>query len=108
MSISKCGFKKWKTRDVVHEHLTCRYFPQNYKIWYLHGEGPSVTESVDATSVHAVEDFIELQNQMEDMLNDTFGFVGHDVNEFNEDDGMQIHLNQTLSSMQQQSNKHVR
>ena len=31
---SKCGFKKWQTRDVVQEHVTCTTFPQNYHTWY--------------------------------------------------------------------------
>lgn len=28
---SKCDFKKWQTKDVVHEHLTCKSFLKNYK-----------------------------------------------------------------------------
>jgi len=63
-------------RDVVHEHLTCRPFPKKYKTWYVHGEGPSVTESMVATNAHVVEDFIEPQNPMEDTLNMHLGLWG--------------------------------
>jgi len=31
---SKCGFKKWQTRDVDQEHLSCRPCPKNYKTVY--------------------------------------------------------------------------
>jgi len=55
---SKCGFKKWQTRDVVQEQLTCSTFPQNYQTWYMHGEGLSRNEFVAVTSVHVIEDFI--------------------------------------------------
>jgi len=72
--------------------LTCRPFPQNYKIWYLHGEGPSLSESMNDTSAHVVEYLIELENEMEDMLNDAFGFAGHDVNDFDQDGGLQNNM----------------
>jgi len=78
--------------NVFYEQLTCRTFFQNYKFWYLHCEGPSVIESMTASSTHVVEDFIEPQNPMEDMLNDAFGFVRHDVNDFDEDDGLQNNM----------------
>ena len=61
---SKCGFKKWQTRDAI--------------------EGSSVSEPLAATSADVVEDILESRNPMEDMLNDAFRFVGHDVNDFDE------------------------
>jgi len=96
---SKCGFKKWQTRDVVHEHLTCRPFPQNYKIWYLHGEGPCLTESMNGTSAHVVEDLIEPENEMEDILINAFGFAGHDVNDFDQDGGLQNNIGRDEGTM---------
>jgi len=92
---SKCGFNKWQTRDAVLEHLTCRPFPENYKTWYMHGEGPSVSDSMAGRSANVVQDFLESQNPMEDMLNDAFGFVGNDVNDFDkatEEDGVQANM----------------
>ena len=62
---SKFGFKKWKTRDIVQEHLTCTTFPQNYQTLYMHGEGASGNEFVIVTSVRVIEDFIESHNSME-------------------------------------------
>jgi len=94
---SKCGFKKWQTRDIVQEHLTCRPFPENYRTWYLHGEGLSVSEVVATTSANVVEDISGFQNPMEDMLNDAFGFMGQDVNDFDgaiEDDGVHNNMEQ--------------
>ena len=73
---SKCGFNKWQPRDAVLEHLTCRPFPENYKTWYMNGEGPSLSDSMAGRSANVVQDFLESQNPMEDMLNDAFGFVG--------------------------------
>jgi len=64
---SKCGFRKWQTRDVAQEHLICRPFPENYKTWYFHGEGPSVSGTTTSTSATMVEDLLETQNPMEDM-----------------------------------------
>ena len=73
---SKCGFKKWQTRDVDQEHLSCRPCPKNYKTSYMHGEVPRVSDSMVGRSVDVVEDFSESQNSMEDMLNDAFGVCG--------------------------------
>ena len=95
----KCGFKKWQTRDIVHEHLTITHLPQNYIIWYLHGEGPSLSESMNGTSAHVVEDLIEPENEMEDKLNDAFGFTGHNVNDFDQDDGLQNNMGRDEATM---------
>ena len=84
---SKCGFKKWRTRDVVQERLTCRAFPENYKKWYFHGEGSSVSEPLATTSVDMVEDILESRNPMEDMLTDV-----NDFNEAIEDDDVQNNM----------------
>ncbi|KAK7281307.1 hypothetical protein RIF29_09160 [Crotalaria pallida] len=78
---SKCGFKKWQSREVVEEHLTCRPFPQNYKVWYLHGETSNVVESDAFDSSHVIRDTLQPQNPMETMINDAFGFVRNNVNE---------------------------
>jgi len=58
----------------------------------LHGEGPSVIESMNGTIAHVVEDLIEHENDMEDMLNDAFGFAGHDVNDFDQGGDLQNNM----------------
>ncbi|KAF7832403.1 hypothetical protein G2W53_014736 [Senna tora] len=35
---SRCGFKRWHTREVVYDQLICTQFPQGYTIWTFHGE----------------------------------------------------------------------
>ena len=42
------------------------------------------------TSAHVIEDLLESQNPMEDMLNDAFGFVGHDKD--TEANGLQTNM----------------
>ena len=42
----------------------------------MHGEGPSVSDSMAGRSANVVQDFLESQNPMEDMLNDAFGVCG--------------------------------
>ncbi|RDX89542.1 hypothetical protein CR513_28719, partial [Mucuna pruriens] len=34
----KCHCNKWESRDVVYDHLICKQFPKNYKVWIWHGE----------------------------------------------------------------------
>ncbi|KAF1864882.1 hypothetical protein Lal_00031845 [Lupinus albus] len=34
----KCGFMKWKTRDISYDHLLRKPFPLNYVIWNHHDE----------------------------------------------------------------------
>ncbi|RDX74267.1 hypothetical protein CR513_46004, partial [Mucuna pruriens] len=29
----KCRYNKWETKDVVGDHLICKQFPKNYKVW---------------------------------------------------------------------------
>ncbi|RDX77163.1 hypothetical protein CR513_42759, partial [Mucuna pruriens] len=29
----KCCCNKWETRDIVCDHLICKQFPKNYKVW---------------------------------------------------------------------------
>jgi len=58
----------------------------------MHSKRLSGNEFVVVTSVHVIEDVIESRNPMEDMLNDAFGFMGHDVDHIDEgtgDDGAQ-------------------
>ncbi|KAF7820742.1 uncharacterized protein G2W53_026197 [Senna tora] len=35
---SRCGIKRWHTKEVVYDHLICTQFPQGYTIWTFHGE----------------------------------------------------------------------
>ena len=35
---NKCGFRKWKTRQEVYDHLICKPFPETYTFWCDHGE----------------------------------------------------------------------
>lgn len=78
---SNCGCKKWQTRDVVQEHLTCRPFPQNYKFWNWHGEGSNIVESGASEQRHVNEDILQPQDPIENMINDAFG---QNVNELGE------------------------
>lgn len=34
----KCGFRKWRTRPEVYDHLICKLFPEGYTFWCRHGE----------------------------------------------------------------------
>jgi len=65
----------------------------------LHSEGPSLTESMNGTSADVVEDLIEPENEMEDKLNDAFGFTGHNVNDFDQDDGLQNNMGRDEATM---------
>jgi hypothetical protein len=68
----KCGFLKWKTRDVVNDHLLWKPFPRNYILWNLHGERqvlePFRNEDVVQEEIHS-----ESENRMEMLINDVFG-----------------------------------
>ncbi|QHO34862.1 uncharacterized protein DS421_9g270660 [Arachis hypogaea] len=76
-----CGFGKWQTREKVFEHLIVKPFPENYKVWYWHGEEVvGVGSQVHQTS-HIVQDDLTSQHPMVTMLNDAFGVAGPDLNE---------------------------
>jgi len=34
----RCHYNKWETRDVVFDHLICKSFAKNYKVYIWHGE----------------------------------------------------------------------
>ena len=34
----KCHYDRWETRDMVFDHLICKHFLKNYKVWIWHGE----------------------------------------------------------------------
>ncbi|XP_057760053.1 uncharacterized protein LOC130980381 [Arachis stenosperma] len=76
-----CGFGKWQTREKVFEHLIVKPFPENYKVWYWHGEEVvGVGSQVHQTS-HIVQDDSTSQHPMVTMLNDAFRVAGPDLNE---------------------------
>jgi len=54
---------------------------------------------MNGTSEHVVEDLIEPENEMEDMLNDAFGFSGHDVNDFDQDGSLQNNMGRDEGTM---------
>nr|XP_009789966.1 PREDICTED: uncharacterized protein LOC104237505 [Nicotiana sylvestris] len=70
----KCGFGKWHTREIVHDHLICKSFPQNYVIWNLHGEKQVVAPSGDRD---VMQEMFHPENLIETMLNDAFGYDRH-------------------------------
>jgi len=35
---------KWKSREIVEDHLLYKEFPQNNVIWDLHGERPQMED----------------------------------------------------------------
>ena len=82
---SKCYLKKFQTRYVIHEHLNVEIFVKTTKFGIF-----TMKDQVQVSlSAHVIEDFIESQNPMEHMLNDAFGFIRHDVNDFDEEDDLQ-------------------
>nr|XP_033511982.1 uncharacterized protein LOC104096129 isoform X1 [Nicotiana tomentosiformis]XP_033511983.1 uncharacterized protein LOC104096129 isoform X2 [Nicotiana tomentosiformis] len=70
----KCGFGKWQTREIVHDHLICKPFPQNYVIWNLHGEKQVVEPSGDRD---VMQEMFHPENSIETMINDAFGQYRH-------------------------------
>ncbi|XP_075076271.1 uncharacterized protein LOC142162942 [Nicotiana tabacum] len=69
----KCGFSKWKTRDIVHDHLICKPFPQNYVIWDLHGE-KRVTEAAESSqNINVMQETFYPEDPIETMIHDAFG-----------------------------------
>ncbi|KAJ1402610.1 Transposase-associated domain [Sesbania bispinosa] len=65
-----CHFNKWQTRDVVHDHLICKEFPKNYKVWIWHGE---TYQSVATSDTQVVQESLQAENPVLDMINDAFG-----------------------------------
>ena len=77
-----CKFKKWLTRPEVYDHLSRKQFPVEYTKWVWHGECNEPEVSSSATHVIENPCNIGVQNPIEDMINDAFGFGSlHDDNE---------------------------
>ncbi|RDX86763.1 hypothetical protein CR513_31867, partial [Mucuna pruriens] len=74
---SKCHCNKWESRDVVHDHLICKRFPKNYKVWIWHGEA---YETMASRNTKAIVEPLQNGNPVLSMINDTFGINRlHDV-----------------------------
>ncbi|XP_057719901.1 uncharacterized protein LOC130934339 [Arachis stenosperma] len=82
-----CGFRKWKTREEVFEHLIVKPFLENYKVWYWHDEEAVRVESQVHQTSHIVQDDSTSQYPTVTMLNDAFGVAGSDLNEDGVGDG---------------------
>ncbi|KAJ1376387.1 Transposase-associated domain [Sesbania bispinosa] len=84
---SKCGFRKWLTRQEMYDHLLCKPFPESYTVWCHHGETllgesvvcPPVIEENLANEVHMLGTVNEDPTQI--MINDAFGFSRMHANE---------------------------
>ncbi|XP_020962817.1 uncharacterized protein LOC107609485 [Arachis ipaensis] len=74
-----CGFGKWQTREKVFEHLIVKPFPENYKVWYWHGEEAVGVGSQAHQTSQIVQDDSTSQHPMVIMLNDAFGVAGPDL-----------------------------
>ncbi|RDY06303.1 hypothetical protein CR513_09720, partial [Mucuna pruriens] len=73
----KCDCNKWETRDVVHDHLICKQFPKNYKVWIWHGEA---YETMASRNTKATVEPLQNGNPVLSMINDAFGINRlHDV-----------------------------
>ncbi|XP_061359254.1 uncharacterized protein LOC133303366 [Gastrolobium bilobum] len=66
----KCRFNKWETRDIVRDHLICKQFPKNYKVWIWHGE---TYETETSNNTQVVQEPLKNENPVFDMINDAFG-----------------------------------
>ncbi|RDX89558.1 hypothetical protein CR513_28701, partial [Mucuna pruriens] len=73
----KCHCNKWETRDVVRDHLICKQFPKNYKVWIWHGE---TYETMTSRSTKEIVEPLQNGNPVLSMINDAFGINRlHDV-----------------------------
>ncbi|XP_061363146.1 uncharacterized protein LOC133306783 [Gastrolobium bilobum] len=66
----KCGFNKWETKGTVRDHLICKQFPKNYKVWIWHGE---TYETVMLSDTQVIEEPLQNENPVLDMINEAFG-----------------------------------
>ncbi|XP_039117808.1 uncharacterized protein LOC120253541 [Dioscorea cayenensis subsp. rotundata] len=82
----KCANVKWKTREVVLEHLICDGILQGYDYWFFHGECvPSSSNSVGAFTTSSSSTYLNqgvnsTPNAMGELLCDAFNMheVVHD------------------------------
>ena len=75
---SKCGFRKWRTREEVYDHLLCKPFPQGYTFLCRHGE------SISGEPIMVNGDGMrntEYEYPMQIMINDAFGLSNTYTNE---------------------------
>ena len=82
-----CKFKKWQTRSVVWDHLTCTPFPQGYTFWYRHGEknDEETSDRLCETSRTITLEDTELMDEdpMRDMVHEAFGNFGANTSDKN-------------------------
>lgn len=64
-----CYFTKWQSRDIVHAHLICKQFPQNYITWVVHGESNVLNNS---PNIEVTQDILPSNNPVELFINETF------------------------------------
>ncbi|KAJ1377587.1 Transposase-associated domain [Sesbania bispinosa] len=64
----KCKFGKWKSREVVYEHLIVNPFPKGYPVWLRHGETRRVDNTIETPLMPSeIEDTILVNDPMHDM-----------------------------------------
>lgn len=81
---SKCGFRKWRTRQEAYDHLICKPFPETYTFWSQHGEkmirnsigGMTEIEEDLAHEDHMQGRINNISNEepMRNLINDAFEF----------------------------------
>ncbi|XP_009776215.2 uncharacterized protein [Nicotiana sylvestris] len=71
----KCGCRKWKTRNIVFDHLIEKSFPQNYVTWVMHGE-MNVLHNYE--NVEVTQDALPIENPVELLINEAFGGIRHE------------------------------
>jgi len=59
---------------VVFNHLICKQFPKNYKVWIWHGE---TYKTMELRDTEAIDEPLQDENPVIDMINDAFGNNKH-------------------------------
>ena len=73
----KCGNGRWVTRNEEIDHLVYDGFINGYTEWIAHGEGSSST--TNARTPTQVDNDWDMQDNMHELLYDTFGLSNRDV-----------------------------
>lgn len=67
-----CSNGCWRERSAVYEHLVCKGFDPNYRIFRFHGEDTELAGEIDHSDSDESSDEIMYDNIEEGLLNDAF------------------------------------
>ncbi|CAL9016870.1 unnamed protein product, partial [Prunus brigantina] len=81
-----CNNTLWETIENVGFHLVWNRMIETYSIWNLHDEQLDNALSSNATRVDNVEPIVDPNEQVMDIINDTFPFASTNMNQEGEDD----------------------